>query len=260
MTTVQYSTSTTASTILCSVLIFLFFIQIQAQNDKQASCSSSCGEIRNISYPFRLKGDPSSCGDHDYELSCVNNKTILDVFPGRFYVKNISYDDQIVRLVDTNFANGSCSLPSGSIENADGYIRDSRYRGFVSNLQSRFRFWKCSKNIIRPDNYTSVPCLTTNGTYFYTTYDGDYLFQNNETSCSLVSVAPVNPPKGVTKFASHEAVMELLEAGFDVGWSIVCRDCSLSGKSCVVKSWDKPLTYICQKGQLIFILIYLTIY
>lgn len=74
--------SKTASTILFSVLIFLIFINGEARSDKEfCSSAPSCGEIRNISYPFRLKEDPSGCGDHDYELSCVNNKTILEISP-----------------------------------------------------------------------------------------------------------------------------------------------------------------------------------
>ncbi|KAM2210279.1 hypothetical protein ACFX1S_020895 [Malus domestica] len=156
MRTVQYTSS-----LLYSLLILLLFVQIQAQ----PNCSSSCGEIKNISYPFRLKGDPSGCGDSDYELSCVDNKAILEIFPGRYYVHNISYHDQTIRLVDVNFANGSCGLPSGPVETTDGFVRDVRFRGYGLNPGSRF------------------------------------------------------------------------------------RDCSLAGKQCVVKSMDKPLIYICEKGQ-----------
>ncbi|PQM34324.1 uncharacterized protein Pyn_30628 [Prunus yedoensis var. nudiflora] len=211
--------SKTASTILYSLLIFLTFIKAEARNYKQVCSSSSCGEINNISYPFRLRGDPSGCGDPDYELSCVNNKTILEIFPGKYYVKNISYEDQILRLVDVNFANAnrSCSLPSGSVETTDGFVKDFRFRGVVASLGSRFRFVKCSRNI------SSLQDAANHTTVAYLLHDINY------------------------KFPSYEAVMELLEAGFVVGWSLECRDCSLAGKSCVVKSWDKPLTYICER-------------
>ena len=37
------------------------------------SSSSSCGDLQNISYPFRLQDDPVGCGDPDYQLSCMNN-------------------------------------------------------------------------------------------------------------------------------------------------------------------------------------------
>ncbi|KAM2330065.1 hypothetical protein ACFX1X_020947 [Malus domestica] len=244
--------SKTASTILFSVLIFLIFINGEARSDKEfCSSASSCGEIRNISYPFRLKGDPSGCGDPDYELSCVNNKTILEISPGKFYVTSISYDDQILRLVDANFAdvNDSCSLPSGSVVTTDGFLKDIRFRG-VSDPDSRFRFVNCSRNISSvPEaaNHTAVPCLTRNRTYVYAVYDGEYSYYSPQPSCSVISLAPVGLRKGVTKFNSYEDVMELLTAGFDVGWSLRCRDCALKGKPCVVTSRVKPITYKCER-------------
>ncbi|CAL2232414.1 unnamed protein product [Prunus armeniaca] len=243
----------TASSVLYSVLlIFLCFVrvQVQARYHKQANCSSACGEIQNIKYPFRLKGDPSGCGDSDYEFSCVDDRTILEIFPGKFYVHNISYNDQILRLVDVNFANGSCSLPSGSVLSADRDVKDFRFGGFVNSSRSLFRFMKCSKNISSLQtaaNYTRVPCLTTNGSYLYAIYDRDYYYHRQpQPSCSLISVAPVDFDQDI-KFPSYEAVMELLQAGFDVGWSVECRDCSLAGKGCLVSSWDQPLTYACSR-------------
>ncbi|KAK8473157.1 hypothetical protein PHAVU_001G069001 [Phaseolus vulgaris] len=53
------------------VLLFLLF-QIHGED---ACPPSSCGKISNISYPFRLKGDPQGCGLTMYELSCENNIT-----------------------------------------------------------------------------------------------------------------------------------------------------------------------------------------
>ncbi|XP_008243429.1 PREDICTED: uncharacterized protein LOC103341666 [Prunus mume] len=210
--------------------------KIQARYHKQGNCSSSCGEIQSIKYPFRLKGDPSGCGDSDHEFSCVDDRTILEIFPGRFYVHNISYNDQILRLVDVNFANGSCSLPSGSVLSADRDVKDFRFGGFVNSSRSLFRFMKCSKNISSLQtaaNYTRVPRLTTNGSYLYAIYDRDYYYHRQpQPSCSLISVAPVDFDQDI-KFPSYEAVMELLQAGFDVGWSVECRDCSLAGKGCL---------------------------
>ncbi|KAM1846840.1 hypothetical protein ACFX15_010659 [Malus domestica] len=200
-----------------------------------------------IIFPFRLKGDPSGCGDPDYEFSCVNGKTILEIFPGKYYVHNISYDDQNLRLVDVNFANGSCSLPPGSVKTADGKVMDFRFQGAVIYYASRFRFIKCSKNISSlptAANYTRVPCLAaTNGSYFYAVYVPEYYYPP-QPSCSLVAVAPVDYHPDM-KFTSYEAVMKLLQAGFDIGWSVKCRDCSLAGKGCAVSSWVKPLTYEC---------------
>ena len=102
---------------LFSLLIFLFVRDVQARKLQQIQCStSSCGDIKNIKYPFRLKGDPAGCGNPDFELSCSqSNKTILEYHSGKYYVKRISYDDHIITLVDVKLANGSCDLPQQSI-------------------------------------------------------------------------------------------------------------------------------------------------
>lgn len=245
-------------TILFPVLIFLVSIFLaQARNLNEVDCSSSCGDIHNIKYPFRLRGDPSGCGDPDYEFSCVNNKTILEIFPGKYYVKNISYTDNLLRLVDVNLANGSCSLPSGSLQNVDGFVQDVRYKGHVNyTTESSIRFIKCSRNVTLENqkayNYTEVACLRRNGTYVYAVLDGMYSNYNIQPSCSLVSVAPVDYHDDVYKSPSYAAIVKVLQGGFDLGWSVECRDCSLAGKHCVIdaKAWDtRPIIFQCEKGK-----------
>lgn len=63
----------------------------------------------------------------------------------------------------------------------------------------------------------------------------------------MINTLIVKPP-------SYEAIMKQLQAGFDLGWSVECRDCSLAGKSCGVDARDlnlgtKPLPYQCEQGQ-----------
>ncbi|XP_014502686.2 LEAF RUST 10 DISEASE-RESISTANCE LOCUS RECEPTOR-LIKE PROTEIN KINASE-like 2.8 isoform X2 [Vigna radiata var. radiata] len=63
--------------------------------------TSSCGQIRNISYPFRLKGDPGLCGDPRYELDCVNNATLLLTFSSaKYLVREIDYKGYKIVLRD----------------------------------------------------------------------------------------------------------------------------------------------------------------
>ncbi|KAK7860189.1 hypothetical protein CFP56_042153 [Quercus suber] len=65
------------------------------------TCSaSSCGNIHNISFPFRLKTDPENCGDFSFELSCENNRTVLYISSGKYYVQEISYNNYTIRIVD----------------------------------------------------------------------------------------------------------------------------------------------------------------
>ena len=91
-------------------LFHTFLLAICAANGNQTCRPSSCGEIQNISNPFRLKGDPSGCGDPDYELVCENNRTMLNgARKGeKYYVADINYDHYTIRLVDPGVEKGNC--------------------------------------------------------------------------------------------------------------------------------------------------------
>ena len=71
---------------------------------------SSCGNIHNISFPFRLKNDPEKCGDSRYELSCENNHTLLSLFERRYYVKEINYNNYTIRIVDSGIQKDNYSF------------------------------------------------------------------------------------------------------------------------------------------------------
>jgi hypothetical protein len=72
---------------------------------------SSCGTIRNISYPFRLEGDPKHCGDPRYTLSCENDlQTVLNLYAGKYYVREIYYNNYTIRVVDPGILNDTDSF------------------------------------------------------------------------------------------------------------------------------------------------------
>ncbi|EYU40243.1 hypothetical protein MIMGU_mgv1a020856mg [Erythranthe guttata] len=79
----------------------LYFIQNSHGN--QINCTpSSCGEIRNISYPFRLNTDPKRCGPPEYVLSCENNTTSLYLNSHKYLVHEINYTKDTIRLAIPN--------------------------------------------------------------------------------------------------------------------------------------------------------------
>ncbi|XP_068344212.1 uncharacterized protein [Pyrus communis] len=93
-------------------------------NATRPKCTSSCGHIRNISYPFRLKGRTRHCGDSRYTLYCENNKTILNIpLSGDFYVQAINYHNQTIRVVDPGLDKSNCSsLPLHSLSLPSRYF------------------------------------------------------------------------------------------------------------------------------------------
>ncbi|XP_028097769.1 uncharacterized protein LOC114297536 [Camellia sinensis] len=75
--------------------------------------SSSCGDIHNISFPFRLKSDPvDNCGYKYAELECENNRTVLYLYSRKYYVQAINYetdDSGSISLVDVGIQRNNCS-------------------------------------------------------------------------------------------------------------------------------------------------------
>ncbi|KAL5761163.1 hypothetical protein ACOSQ2_020001 [Xanthoceras sorbifolium] len=205
------------SSFLFSLLIFLLISEIQARRLQQVECSSSCGDIKNISYPFRLKGDPDGCGDHDYELSCQSNKTILEFHPGKYLVKRISYAEMIITVVDFNLANGSCSLPQKSPSETEIYD-DKRY--YISDFMYA-NFVRCSSKISDP-TCRRLACLDGNQSYAYVKYGG-YNIDDLPVSCSFISRVPIR--KASMEYPPYEAIQKLLQSGFDLGWFLECREC-----------------------------------
>ncbi|KAK9222110.1 hypothetical protein WN944_010542 [Citrus x changshan-huyou] len=179
------------STFLLFLLMFVFSTsEIEARKVEVQLCSSSYGDVKNISYPFRLKGDPAGCGHPELQLPCESNKIILEFNSGKYYVKRISYDKCTISVAEVNLANGSCSLP---------------YKSF--SLSAAYH-----------DAFTKVPCLSDNqsNVYVYPGYAGI-----NDKISDLPDV-PVVLNRSVDN-PSYEDLQKLLDSGLH-------QQCRSSGK------------------------------
>ena len=220
--------SPTASATLFTLLIFLLTTKVLARFIPHVCSPSSCGEIE-IDYPFRLKTDPAGCGEPDFELSCENNKTILELHSGKYLVKRISYDVQRLRVVDVNLANGTCSLPYKSVS-VDEFMDDDHY---ILDATTYTSFIKCSSNL-NDQAYRLVPCLSGNGTSVYVSYV-TYIISSLQGSCLFVSRVPT--VYQAVLFPSYDSILQLMQTGFDLEWSVGCwyssysYDCYRSGQS-----------------------------
>ena len=147
--------------LLITVLLHVLFLSICVASENQPCRPSSCGHIQNISNPFRLKGDPSRCGDPDpaYELVCENNRTILY---GKYYVTEINYDNYTIRVVVPGLEKGKCfSTPPYSLTLYDvDQFRPDGHNAIV--------LMNCTRPVISDRNYIRItPCNTsTNGSSF----------------------------------------------------------------------------------------------
>ncbi|RVW87513.1 Leaf rust 10 disease resistance locus receptor-like protein kinase-like 2.4 [Vitis vinifera] len=99
---------------LMTVVIHACFLSVcVAKHHKYQICSpSSCGDMRNISYPFRLQDDPPSCGYPEYELICENNRTMINLHGGKYLVTQINYQNYTIRVVDPGRKKDNCLISS----------------------------------------------------------------------------------------------------------------------------------------------------
>ncbi|KAJ4951453.1 hypothetical protein NE237_028285 [Protea cynaroides] len=201
------------------IIIFLAaFIVFCCEADEQKYyCNnhpSPCRNLLNISYPFRLKGDPPNCGDPRYELLCENNRTVLSMYfsPGKYYVEAISYEKKTMRVVDSGLLINNCSsLP-------------------LHSLTSLVNFTKASSPFyLITQEFPDVPDSCNIGMIFPIRLNLGYEAKHNRSFSDI----------------HHDLAM-----GFELSWFHVdCDSCDKNGDDCrntvdqfnnyIVKCWPK---------------------
>lgn len=98
---------------LSGKLYLSFFISVTVDAGGQGQCPDfSCGDLGNISNPFRRPGDPEECGVKAYELVCSNGKATIRINTGTYFVTSIDYTNRSFWVVDANLdMHNSCPLP-----------------------------------------------------------------------------------------------------------------------------------------------------
>ena len=220
-------------------LFHTFLLAICAANGNQACRPSSCGDIQNISYPFRLKGDPSWCGDHHYELVCENNRTTVNGGEGeKYYVADINYEHYTIRVVDPGVEKGNCL--STSLYSSPYYSFDSNYY-WVLGVTNTTVLMNCEQPI-SDDNYIPItPCNRSNVTssssqaYVYALV-GDFYMEVGEIKYSCTILRTI-----ATRFLKHDNLsmsdlQEVLLLGLDLSFlRFRCKsECEVKGLNCDV--------------------------
>jgi len=219
-------------------LLFLVILAGHQSCSARKNCSpSSCGNIHNISYPFRLSTDPKSCGKKKYELSCENNRTTLYLknMGEKYYVQAISYDDSLsaIRLVDADVQKHGClSIPRHSFR-MNGDNIDHYYPYNVIGYGSSFTlvFISCQNPIPCP----RFNCVSTssckNGSissnssrhvegYSYVMVTKDMYVADVPDLCRINLIYDptlFTQQKNITNMSLID-VQDILASGFDIAW------------------------------------------
>ncbi|KAL0903368.1 hypothetical protein M5K25_027742 [Dendrobium thyrsiflorum] len=195
-------------------LIFFSFSEITMIHGK-GSCSSSCGNLQNIKYPFHLRGDPTECGGSDFELNCKGNNAVLEFHQSKYYVKDISYHDSTITLVDVGLARDNCNLPSGSIYPGD-YNETFWFEEWDFDDQDQATFINCSVKINNP-NYEIVPCLSNNNSTIYVLLNALYVGLLVE-NCQFLFTIPMIRNLPMIKNLDQLSMFDELKKGFRLNW------------------------------------------
>ncbi|XP_038713515.1 uncharacterized protein LOC120007396 [Tripterygium wilfordii] len=201
---------------------------------------SSCGNILNISYPFRLKGDSPDCGDPIYELSCHNNQTILSLDSQTYLVKDIDYYNSTIRIADVGVQLGNCSsMPINSLS-IFFYVTHIEYGGcyyapydFPRRLYD-LAYVSCESPVNSSTYVDASPCIiqtnSTNNTrsYHYVVV-GDFKNTDLKVNCAFDFLSYTFLDGNYNNY-SYMDIHKKLVYGVEVSWATIsCAACRGDG-------------------------------
>ncbi|XP_052736737.1 uncharacterized protein LOC128197922 isoform X1 [Vigna angularis] len=230
--------------VLSMATILLLFYQTCCAKHGTSCPSSSCGEIRHIKHPFRLKDDPPSCGLPEYEFDCVNNRTLVTLFSGKYYVEEINYDRYRIRLIDPGVVEDtSCSFPRYFLYTQSFSAPDKDLLITLSGEEYGYKvvFLNCSYRVSDDPRYVKVKSGggCDFGGYTYAVLDrGDpeFTVMDVKAGCRLKVATFLNWTHGSQthdRNVSYTDILKSLEEGFWLTWlPVACREQCGKGMDC----------------------------
>ncbi|XP_056162972.1 uncharacterized protein LOC115663329 [Syzygium oleosum] len=203
-------------------------------------CTTSCGEV-NIGSPFRLRGDSTICGDLNFELACIDNRTVLDPYSGNYSVRYINYTNYTIGVADMGLQKGNCSsLPHRSSPCRNFFISDSytcwdaRYS--VPDLSKTVSIVGCRKVVDSHLYIDTSSCL--DGAKFSNSFGTrrrlyamvDANVSNVETGCTIEHMAMIPWWVDGNHLRSYAQIHEQMVYGFELSW--LQKACKLYFKGC----------------------------
>ncbi|CAN6566837.1 unnamed protein product [Malus baccata var. baccata] len=215
--------------LILAFLVLCFCSEIcNAKDDStKSSCTSSCGHIHNIRYPFRLNHDLKHCGEPMYTLSCESNITVLDLhYSGKYYVQAINYTTQTIRLLDPGLEKNNCSsmprnFPLGTYSVREPY----GWEGPDSILSTSIFYLRCRNPVNSSLYIDTAPCLNNSATSLIQPESYSYVKVgpsrmevgdlNEGCSAEWMASMPLDYSKKYYN-ASYEYIHSALMYGFDL--------------------------------------------
>ncbi|KAG6700690.1 hypothetical protein I3842_08G125000 [Carya illinoinensis] len=246
---------------ITTVMVLIFVPLSSSLNNTDHYCPpSSCGNIPNISYPFRLKGDPPNCGDQRFELSCDdNNHTLLFLHGSKYYVSQINYNNYTIQIIDSGIQEDNYSfipryfLNYGNLMWPDYWDSKPIYGSgalnwTVRSLSKVVVIVNCEKPVTLASSFhlhtTSANCSDTNNgsgsssNFSLSQYSKRYIYliigrgvnvTDVEESCTIEQMSRTSWPGQISADPNISCtdVRNLFSYGFVLSWyRLYCGNCS----------------------------------
>ncbi|KAG0538133.1 hypothetical protein BDA96_03G209000 [Sorghum bicolor] len=215
-----------------ALLVFISVTAVRAAGaGGRGTCPPfSCGDLHNISSPFRRPGDPPECGVQAYELSCSRSKATIRINTETYFVTSINYTDLSFGVVDANLdMHSSCPLPRpDQFRYNDDYTGSYLESGLHSHYDLGFDYsnnWacfiNCSQSKTNSSWYKPVNCLSANNSFVYVMVDySDCSVSSLEPSCGYLTMIPFGNWRTITdpdlENASYTDIIDYVRKGFCV--------------------------------------------
>ncbi|XP_034710667.1 uncharacterized protein LOC117933419 [Vitis riparia] len=260
---------------LMTVVIHACFLSVcVAKHHKYQRCSpSSCGDMRNISYPFRLQDDPPSCGYPEYELICENNRTMINLYGGKYLVTQINYHNYTIRVVDPGRKKDNCLIPS-PLHSIGAYYTEYNYespyywpfkwRAVYSPSPSEpisytIVLMNCEQSNTHDNYIPIIPCNTTgyssssSPTYAYAVVGYNVFLGDIPYSCTIGTYMIIQPLKAFPEPSnlSMSDLQDYLLLGLQLSFlSHFCdHQCKMEGLYCRYEHFFGNAGFKCQESR-----------
>ncbi|KAL4378853.1 hypothetical protein GQ457_02G038510 [Hibiscus cannabinus] len=209
--------------LVAAIVVLLQFPQLCFARTGSKHCSPTvCGNV-TISYPFRLTTQSRHCGDPPFEIHCDSRKrTVLVSNYGRFYVQNISYERNTVRVIDPNLAVDDCSLPRCSLSFWDNINMNRSLPYSLNFLFTSMYLVNCSKPV-NSSSYIDASRCSVNTSSSDPPPDWYVYFLDERThprdfdeSCRIEALVPVMV-QDINDLLTSD-IYNLLKQGFEFSW------------------------------------------
>ncbi|XP_027771237.1 LEAF RUST 10 DISEASE-RESISTANCE LOCUS RECEPTOR-LIKE PROTEIN KINASE-like 2.1 isoform X2 [Solanum pennellii] len=229
-----------------TVFLFVTFITSCIAQTTSRCVPSSCGDIRDIKFPFRLRSDPQHCGKTGYELDCQNNETIFHYKSRKFYVQEINYTNFSIRLLDPSLKNQTENCSVFPEHRASYDAMTSLIFGWL-RVDNDINYVNC-RGQINSSLYipTSFCSTNTNSSFSYLVVGEILQASDLAVGCRVETVAWSAAPGISPKVSSSlSSIHQALGYGFELSWrrDFLCRECGREDE-CVFKDNSDVATCI----------------